>query len=210
MRPSRPSSKGRGNAADVRRSIAVEAARLIAEQGMRDYHEAKLKAAARLGLSQDAPLPRNLEIEDALREHQRLFQATSQPQQLQRLRETASEALRFFAAFQPRLVGAVLEGTADEYSGVCLHLFADNAREVITFLENQQIPFEEESRRLRTSRDTDEEFPALVFSAGGIPVDLTVFPLDGLRHAPLDRVDGRPMRRASLSALESMTSTDSA
>lgn len=210
MRQSRPTNKGRGNAADIRRRIAVEAARLIAEQGMRDYHEAKLKAAARLGLMDDAPLPRNLEIEDALREHQRLFQATSQPRQLQRLRNAALDALRFFASFQPRLVGAVLEGTADEYSAVCLHLFTDNAREVITFLDDQQIPLEEESRRLRTSRDSEEEFPALVFSAGGVPVDLTIFPLDSLRHAPLDRISGRPMQRASLSAvLESMDPIDS-
>ena len=62
----------RGRHGDSRRRIAVEAARLIADQGMRDYHAAKLKAASRLGFSPDVDLPRNAEIESALREHQRL------------------------------------------------------------------------------------------------------------------------------------------
>src|SRR5690606_6689468 len=56
-----------------RHRLAHEAARLMAEGGMRDYHQAKLKAAQRLGILDDASLPRNREIEAALREYQRLF-----------------------------------------------------------------------------------------------------------------------------------------
>ena len=36
---------------EQRRRIAVEAARLIAEGGLRDYRQAKLKAASRLGIT---------------------------------------------------------------------------------------------------------------------------------------------------------------
>ncbi|HZV38696.1 MAG TPA: hypothetical protein VFF96_08110, partial [Pseudoxanthomonas sp.] len=56
-----------------RHRLAHEAARLMAEGGIRDFHQAKLKAASRLGIFDDASLPRNREIEDALREYQRLF-----------------------------------------------------------------------------------------------------------------------------------------
>ena len=56
-----------------RTRLAHEAARLMAEGGIRDFHQAKLKAATRLGIHDDASLPRNREIEDALREYQRLF-----------------------------------------------------------------------------------------------------------------------------------------
>ena len=110
-----------------RRSIAVEAARLISEQGIRDYAAAKRKAAERLGFALDAALPKNSEVEDALREHQRLFGADEQPQVLRELREAAREALQFFAPFDPRLVGPVLDGSADRYTAVCLHVFADEA-----------------------------------------------------------------------------------
>ncbi|MFM2287469.1 MAG: hypothetical protein RL684_612 [Pseudomonadota bacterium] len=193
----------------LRRRIAVEAARLISESGLRDYRQAKLKAAARLGISDEASLPRNREIEDALREHQRLFHATDQARTLRRLREVAREAMRFFARHEPRLVGAVLEGTADEHSAVCLHLYSDQPQEVIAQLLEHGIPYEEQTRRLRLDRDTARDVPALVFSADGTPVDLTLLPYDLLRQAPLDRISEKPMRRATLGALEELLAGES-
>jgi len=192
---------GHGNSAEVRRRIAVQAARLIAEQGLRDYHAAKLKAAQLLGLGEQAALPRNVEIEAALREHQRLFQAESQPGNLRRLRDVAVEAMRFLESFQPRLVGAVLDGTADEFSAVCLHAFSDQQEQVIRFLGEHGIPYELQDRRLRFGGNPDKEFPVLLFSAGDTVIDLTVFPLDGLRQAPLDRISEHPMQRAGLQRL---------
>ena len=197
-------SNSRDDTAQLRRRIAVEAARLIAEQGLRDFHAAKRKAALQLGLGECSPLPRNTEIEEALREHQRLFQGHAQPAQLRHLRETAIEAMRFFARFEPRLVGAVLDGTADAASAVCLHLFDDNFDGIIAFLDDNQIPFEQQDREFRYSADLRAVYPALLFSAGGTAIDLTVFPLDGLRRAPLDRINERPMRRVSLDSLLSM------
>src|SRR5690606_28568032 len=88
-----------------RRRLAHEAARLMAEGGIRDYHQAKLKAATRLGIHDDASLPRNREIEDALREYQRLFLGASHRAALRLRREAALRALEFFAGFDARLVG---------------------------------------------------------------------------------------------------------
>ena len=69
-----------------RQQLAHEAARLMAEGGIRDYHQAKLKAAQRLGIHDDASLPRNREIEGALREYQRLFLGSDQPVEVRRRR----------------------------------------------------------------------------------------------------------------------------
>jgi hypothetical protein len=188
----------------MRRRVAIEAARLISEHGIRDYHQAKLKAAQRLGLGDDQGLPRNREIEDALREHQRLFQSESQPQALRERREAAVDAMRFLARFEPRLVGAVLEGTADTHSAVALHVFCDSPEEVAVFLHEHGVPFEQRTRTLRIDRQHSAEFPVLLFAAQGIAVDLTLMPRDALRQPPLDRIDERPMRRASLASLEAM------
>lgn len=190
--------------AHVRRSIAVEAAKLMSEGGMRDYYAAKRKAADRLGIVDEAQLPRNIEIQDALREHQRIFQAESQSSHLRMLRETALEALQFFDRFRPRLVGAVLEGTADQYSAVCLHLFADTPEEVAIFLADNGIPYDESERRLRIKRERWEVRPVFRFRADEIPVDLTVFPPTALRQAPLSQVDGKPMQRAGLTMVETL------
>ncbi len=193
-----------GSTTQLRRRIAIEAARLVAEQGLRDFHLAKVKAASNLGLGESAPLPRNSEIEDALREHQRLFQTDSQPRQLARLRDAALEAMEFLSTFQPRLVGAVLEGTADIYSAVCLHVFSDNPDEVAVFLGNHKIPFEQQERSMRTSKENTLAVPVFVISAGDTAIDLSVFPLDGLRQAPLDRISERPMQRAARNAVANL------
>ena len=202
--PRRSGGRTGGNAAEARRRIAVEAARLIADEGLRDYHEAKRKAASRLGAFDEAALPRNSEIEDALREHQRLFQSGSQPAQLRRLRGAAIEAMRFLARFEPRLVGAVLEGTADAHSAVHLHLFCDDAREVIAFLADRRIPFEEDTKTLRLDGANERDLPALRLDADGVAVELVLFDVDGLRQAPLDRVSAKPMRRANLATVEAL------
>jgi hypothetical protein len=196
--------RGRGATQEVRRRIAIEAARLVSEGGLRDYRHAKEKAAARLGIFDESSLPRNSEVEDALREYQRLFQADDQPRALRRLREAAREAMRFFERFEPRLVGAVLEGTADAHSAVCLHLYTDQPNDVLALLQDRRVAYEEVSRRVRVDRATTRDYPALRFSAGDTAIDVTVLPYDLLRQAPLDRGGDRPMQRATLAALDSL------
>ena len=191
-----------------RRHLAHEAARMMAEGGIRDYHQAKLKAAERLGIHDDASLPRNREIEDALREYQRLFQGDSQAAVLRERREAALRALEFFARFEPRLVGPVLDGTADGNSPVALHLYTDDAKQVPQFLEDNGIPAESRTRRLRLDRHRDGDFDVWVFSADGLTFDVTVLPANALRQAPLSTLDEKPMRRASLPQLRELLIDD--
>jgi hypothetical protein len=191
-----------------RRRLAHEAARLMAEGGIRDFHQAKLKAAARLGIHDDASLPRNREIEDALREYQRIFLGESQSRSLRRQREAAVRALEFLAAFEPRLVGPVLEGTADAASPVMLHAYTDDAEAVARFLDEHRIPAESRTRQLRLDRERRADLPAWLFSAEDLAFDLTVLPLQALRQAPLSAVDERPMRRASLAQLQRILAED--
>ncbi len=192
-----------------RHRLAHEAARLMAEGGIRDYHQAKLKAAHRLGIHDDASLPRNREIESALREYQRLFQPDNRTA-LRERREAAVQALAFFAAFAPRLVGPVLEGTADAHSAVNLHLHDDDPDAVARFLQQHRIPAESRSRHLRLDRERDGDFPVWVFAADAISFDLTVLPRAVLRQAPLSGIDERPMARASASHVEQLLADDDA
>jgi hypothetical protein len=192
----------------IRARIAFEAARLISETGLRDYAQAKRKAALRLGVTDEFSLPKNVEIEAALREHQRLFHAEDQPRQLRSLRETAVEAMRFFAPFEPRLIGAVLDGTADEHSAVCLHLFSDDPDAPARHLEEHGIDYETETRRLRFDKDDQADFPVLQFAVDDTTIDVTIFAYDGLRQAPLDRIDGKPIQRATSATLRQLMEED--
>ena len=102
----------RRDAPQLRMLLAQECARLLAEEGVADFRTAKRKAALRLAVTDKGLLPDNREIEQALLDYQRLFQADSQSRRLRELREAALEAMRFLARFRPKLVGPVLSGTA--------------------------------------------------------------------------------------------------
>lgn len=202
QRQTREAPKGRAH--QLRRRVALEAARLISEHGIRDYRMAKRKAAQHVGVSDDGCLPRNREIEDALREHQRLFRADKQPRAQQFRLETARNAMRFLTRFDPRLVGAVLDGTADIHSPVSLHVFDDTPEAVVGFLNDHGIAFEARVRSVRLDRTRSDEFPVLLLDADGVAVEITLFPRDALRQAPLDDVNERPRQRASLATVEEL------
>ncbi len=191
-----------------RHRLAHEAARLMAEGGMRDYHQAKLKAADRLGIHDDASLPRNREIQDALREYQRLFRGDTHADSLRRHREAALRALDFFAGFDARLVGPVLDGTADENAAVALQLYSDDPDAVPRFLDDHDIPAESRSRHLRLDPMRDGDFPVWLFSAEDLTFDLIVLPRLALRQAPLSGVDEKPMARASAAQLRILLAED--
>jgi hypothetical protein len=196
-------------AQELRHRIAQEAARLMAQSGNRNFLQAKRKAAEQIGVSDARHLPSNREVEDALAAYQRLFRGERQAGELLRLRRTATEAMRFLADFSPRLVGPVLEGTADAYSEVNLHLFADSIEDVGHFLSERGVPAVLGERRLRLAPESYVSQPEYRFVAGEVPIALTVFNAPSGRHAPLSPVDGRPMRRAALAEVERLLSSGS-
>ncbi len=194
--------KGSRDAAQLRATLAQHCARLIADEGIRDYRRAIRKAAERYGVRDEALLPDAAEIDQALRTHQRLFAADRQADALRLRRESALEAMRFLAPFEPRLVGPVADGTADRHSPVTLHLFSDDADAVTLFLTEQHIPHRRSARRLRYAGDRAIEYPLLGFVADDIEFELLVLPRDGLREAPLDRAAERPVARLGRAALQ--------
>jgi len=185
----------------LRRALAQEAARIMAQQGIHDYLTAKRKAAERLGVTDVAALPRNTEIEAALTEYQRLFAAGEHAETLQQQRRTALQVMHSLSQFVPRLVGPVLSGTATEHAKIQLHLFADRPENVALQLMDHGIEHEVTERRVRLDAERVKVYPGLRFALDDRLIEATVFPLDGIRQAPVSPVDGRPMRRADANEL---------
>jgi hypothetical protein len=190
---------------NLRRALAQEAARIMAEHGIRDFLVAKRKAAERFGVSDGAALlPKNSEIEEALVAYQRLFGGASHLEALYAQRTAALSAMRYLQEFEPRLVGPVLSGTATEHSEVQLHLFADRAESVTLKLIDQGIPHEVTERRVKLNPERFRAFPGVRFAMDDQPIEATVFPPEGIRQAPVSPVDGRPMRRATALEVEAL------
>lgn len=168
----------------------------MAQQGIGDFLQAKRKAAATLGVNDVAVLPKNTEIEAALRDYQRLFGGISHDHTLEEQRRTALQTMKMLQEFQPRLVGPVLTGTATDHSEINLHLFADTPESVVLKLIDIGVPHDLHEKRVRMDAERTHNYPALRFDAQQWTIDATVFPVDGIRQAPYSPVDGRPMKRA--------------
>lgn len=188
----------------LRQLIAQTAARLMLEGGIRDFAMAKRKAAERHGVGHTRNLPGNEEIELALLEYQRLFRSERQSEVLFELRRTALKAMTMLEPFAPCLVGPIVNGSADENTPVYLHLFADTAEQVLIFLLERHIPFEQGERNVHLGNGQIVNFPKFSFFAGDIAIELTVFPATGSRQPPLSPVDGKPMKRIDRQQLKSL------
>lgn len=186
----------------LRRRITQEAARIMAEDGVRDFAAAKRKAAARLNLDDHHHLPSNREIEEALGEYLQLFRGRELPDALRSHLAVALEAMQLLERFSPRLTGPLLNGLVTPFAEIPLHVFPDDPERLAVWLQEHGIPYEESSRRLRFGGDRHATVPGFRFYAGDIRIDVTALPPDGEREAPLSPVDARPMRRASLKDVE--------
>lgn len=125
----------------VQLEIAQAAAALVVDEGL-DYGQAKKRAVKALGLPPRSPLPDNLAVEAAVREHLALFHADTQPTELRALRELALVWMERLAEFEPLLGGAIWHGTATRLNDIHLQLFSDDPKAVELLLINQGVEYE--------------------------------------------------------------------
>lgn len=193
-----------GEAERARLVVAQEAARLIVDHGIRDYRLAKQKAVERLGIIGRGSLPGNTEIEAAVSDHLQIFGGESHSDLLRLMRTAALSAMELLTDFSPRLVGPVLAGTADENSAINLHVFADSPEMVAMQIGDLGLQFRLYERRLKTRRGQVETYSGYEFNHQHEMVQATVFPVDGIRQAPMSPIDGKPMKRADKSAVQEL------
>jgi len=187
----------------MRLRIAHFAARLIAEDGISDYGLAKRKAARQAGAPDSRNLPTNLEIEDALRAYQALYQADTHAADVQHMRELALEMMGILQPFDPHLTGPVLSGNVGPHAEIHLHLYTDDLKGLELFLLNREIPFKTREMRVWAG-DTGVVVPTFLVSTQEADFAITVL-LPQHRRQPL-RVssEGRPLERAPLESVRSL------
>ena len=187
---------------ELRQQLAEEAARLMVEHGIQDFALAKRKAAERLGVRANAgALPSNVQIQERVVERQRLFEPDRRDERLVKLRSVATDVMVVLDEFRPKLVGAVLDGTAMESSPIELHVFSDSPESVAAALEAQGFRLHDSQRRYRFGREVTEQIPGFELMVDDEELQVMVFPERGSSHSPLSPIDGKPMRRASRAAV---------
>lgn len=178
----------------TRASIAAAAARLMAEDGISDYHHAKKKAARQLGLTEHVAFPDNAEVEAELRAYRTLYQGDEHVEMLAAMRQTALDLLDLLDGFNPFLTGSVLDGTAGEHSHIDILLFADSAKEVEIFLLNRGIDVSHAEAR------SDKVEAVLQIETDTVDANLVILP-PHLERVSLKHRDGRPRERVRAAEL---------
>ena len=184
--------------------IALAAAQWMTQSGSRDIAHARQRAARQLGVHDPSRWPSERQIEQALAQHQRLFARPVDLDELARKRHAALEAMRFFGAFQPRLVGDVLSGELHANSVVELHLHHDEPEAVQRFLEDHQLPATLRTGHIRLDHGRPTAVLSWHLQADGTPFALYVLPESALRQPPLREVDDTPLPRASRAQLQTL------
>ncbi len=187
----------RAVSATLREELAEESARLMMEHGIADFGFAKRKAAERFAVTAAGALPSNVQIQACLEERQRIFEPEEQPNRVAGMRRVACSVMSVLASFEPRLVGAALNGTATVTSNVELHVFSDTPELVAMTLADNGLHYRETERRYRFGNGRQPRTPGFEFVHEGETVVVMVFPENGLREAPLSTVDRKPMSRIS-------------
>jgi hypothetical protein len=201
--------------------IAVSAARLIADEGM-DYSSAKRRAAREVlgdAANTRGLLPDNEQVEEEVRRHLRLFGGAEHRTLLAALRRHALDLMQRLERFEPRLVGAVLNGTATEFSDIQLQLFIDDVKAVEIYLLNEGVDFEVDEGDEEPSGPIERirfltEVPIAGRGRRRTGVVLGLHPSIALRVAPRHRSSDAELHpveasgRAGIEQLEALIASD--
>ena len=190
----------------LRESIANAAARLMVEDGIEDYAQAKRKAARQIGATDARQMPTNEEIDAALTVYRELFQR-GHSTQLRELRELALTVMQELAGFNPYLTGSVLRGSAGKYADIQLQLFCDNPKSVEHLLLGKGIRYRSAESRLYAG-DMVVMAPVLIFEREGYDVFLTLLAPRDLRLPLKTTPAGKPLERAKADAVELLIAND--
>lgn len=178
---------------------------LVVDEG-RELADAMQRAAKEHGVRVNTLASSLPELRAAISEHRALFR----PQQLTVLRErrrTALDAMRAFAAFEPRLAGSLVfgDGPVDR---VRLMLYADTPEQVLLSLNDQRIPFQEGEASLLLAGRQRVSRPAFHFVAGDVAIELVVLIPADRSNPPREPLGGAPLRLLDVDEVAALVAGD--
>lgn len=194
----------------LRGRIAAEAARLMYEEGVKQYFTAKRMAGRRLlgragGKTlrhRPQDLPSNGEIRDALLAMAELAEGERRTRRLFAMRVVALRVMRALDPFEPRLIGSVSTGHIRRGSDIDIQVFTDDEDAFERHLAALGWTFERERVSIFKFGQIREYVHYHV--ADVFPVELTVYERRELRFRPRSSTDGQPIRRVKVPALEAL------
>jgi hypothetical protein len=194
----------------LRAAIAQLAAQIMYGEGVKQYLTAKRIASKRLlgrsaarGLRyRPRDLPSNGEIKEALLALADEIEGEARTRRLFAMRITALEAMEELAPFAPRLIGSVATGHVRAGSDVDVHVFADDAADVVAHV--RRLGWTHDVQRVSIMKQGRAMDFVHLLVADVFPIELTVYAARELRTRPRSSTDGKPIVRLRASALRAL------
>ncbi len=185
----------------ARWSVAEEAARLMIEGGESEYLNAKERAIAMLGLSDQSRLPSNRQIRDCIgtltKSH---LGADEINRRVREMREIAEQIMTVIDDCDPFLIGSTLSGQIRECSDIDLHAYCDEISVLTTMLNTCGY----EEVEVETIENRKGTFTHLRWHERDYPVEITVYEWSWRDLVLNSSVTGKPMKRVNLETLRRM------
>jgi len=197
----------------IRTVLAREAARLMLEEGVKQYFVAKRLAAKRV-LGRDAKgarfrptdLPSNGEIRDAILALAEMSEGKRRTRRLFAMRVTALTIVRALDAFEPRLIGSVSTGHVRKGSDIDLSIFTRDEDALEATLRARGWAFERERVSIQKAGKIAEYVHYHV--EHDFPVELTIYDPMDLRVRQRSSTDGKPIVRMRAAEVEALVARD--
>jgi predicted nucleotidyltransferase len=135
------------NTTDTREKVAREAATLLYFGSEKEYKQAKLKAAANLGVH---VLPSNLEIALELDSVSQETEGSARTERLIKMRTEALKIMKALALYCPILIGSVWRGTIRRGSDIDVEAYYDEPDEVVAVLKAEGLKIQKTERMTTT------------------------------------------------------------
>ena len=170
---------GKENTKHIKLAIASKAAELISQEGIRDYHFAKKKAAKYLGFNDKEILPSNYEIDKELILFKNLYQKVDHDL-VQNLKKEALKIMILFEHYKPFISNQFLEGIITKYPIIEINLFTDDIKEIEYILLNQNIHFEIIDVNIH-KKNTSKTLSIYKIDGYEFPIELKIFDTNELK-----------------------------
>lgn len=187
---------------EIRKLLTREAARLMYEEGVDQYLDAKRMAAKRILGKVTKLLPSNGEIADELYRISCFHQADTHQSTLFEMRLLALDIMDELDPFTPRLIGSVSTGRIRKGSDIDIHVFCDYLE--ILYRHLDELGWRYESRQICIQRNSRPVEYTHVYLEQEYPVELSVYPFNDIRITGRSSTDGKPINRISVSQLRVM------
>ena len=185
-----------------RQQICDAAARIIYEDGIRDYQKAKLRACESLHLKSNTFLPTNEEIEHAVHRRIALFEGNDRSIPSKTHLATARDILTILSSYQPRVTQTLTTSMLLKNNPLEIHAFSDSAELVFDELCWRGISSSIIEKRYRYTNSQYVNVPLIICQLDDCDIEISIFKEKELHRAPVCPTNGKVYQRISLKQLE--------